>query len=193
MLNANKRNVFIAVVIFLSAALAGWLAARYYFIPSEKKDSPLIELKDTKLKTEEELDSGGENTITVMIFLPSGDTVIAEERTIQNKTLAVEIAEAALTEYIKALKDGFENVKLKGVYRDRNNTIYIDLSDEFRRGFSGDARQEYVLLKSLFETVTKNVPETEDVRLLIDGREIESIGGHFYSHYGLKTTIIEND
>jgi hypothetical protein len=185
-LTANKRNVLIAVGILLAAALAGWFAAGYYFIPSEKTDSPLIELKDSKFKTEGALASSGENTITVMIFLPSGDAVIAEERTVQNKTLAVEIAETVLTEYIKGLKEGFDNTKLNGVYRDRNNTIYIDLSDEFRRGFSGDARQEYALLKSLFETVTKNVPETEDVRLLIDGREIESIGGHFSILYGLK-------
>lgn len=190
-LTANKRNVLISVGILLVAALAGWLAARYYFIPSEKTDSPLIELKDAKSKTGEALESSIESTITVMIFLPLEDAFIVEERIIQNKTLAVEIAEAVLTEYIKGLKEGFDNTKLNGVYKDRNNIIYIDLSDEFRRGFSGDARQEYALLKSLFETVTKNVPEIEDVRLLIDGREIESIGGHFYTLYGLKETFAD--
>lgn len=192
-LTVTKRNVLIAFGILLAAALAGWLAARYYFIPPEKIDSPLIELRDDNFKTQETLGSTGEDTITVMIFLPSGDDIIAEERIVQHKILPVEIAEAVLTEYIKGLNEGFDNTKLNGVYRDRNNIIYIDLSDEFRRGFSGDARQEYALLKSLFKTVTENVPETEDVRLLIDGREIESIGGHFYSLHGLRATVIEDD
>lgn len=176
----------IAVIVLFVAVLSGWLITRYYQSPAEKHDSPLIEMKEGMPKNQAAFGISGEDTIMVKIFYPSEDGAVAEDKTVPNKPLPVAIAEAVLTEYLKGLKEGLKDTKLLGVYRDRNSVLYIDLSEEFRRNFSGDARQEYYLLKSLFDTVVANVAGTEDIRLLIEGKEIESIGGHFSSLYGLK-------
>ena len=115
-----------------------------------------------------------------------------QEKKIHGSPLPVKMAEAVVAEYLKGLKEGLRDTKLLGVYRDRGNIFYIDLSDEFRRNFSGDAGQEFYLLKSLFETVTANIAGTEDVKVLIEGKEIESIGGHISSFYPLKETVKED-
>lgn len=193
----NKSNLLIALLLLLIATLSGWLfATRYYHAPAEKSDSLLIELKDgTPQDHQNQAAFGisGEDTIAVKIFYPSEDGVTPEDRTVSNKPLPVAMADMVIEEYLKGLKEGLKDAKLLGVYRDRNNVLYIDLSDEFRRNFSGDARQEYHLLKSLFDTVVTNVAGTEDVRLLIEGREIESIGGHFSILYGLKRIKMDNE
>jgi hypothetical protein len=182
----NKRNLLIALLLLLIAAVSGWLFTRYYHAPAEKSDGPLIELKDGTPQNQAAFGISGEDTIVVKIFYPSEDGVTPEDRTIPSKPLPVAMADVVIEEYLKGLREGLKDAKLLGVYRDRNNVLYIDLSDEFRRNFSGDARQEYHLLKSLFDTVVANVAGTEDVRLLIEGKEIESIGGHFSILYGLK-------
>lgn len=182
----NKRNLLIALVLLIIAVLSGWLFARYYQPATSKTESPLIELKDGVPQNQDAFGISGEGKISVKIFYPTDEGITAEERVIPGSPLPVTMAEAVISEYLKGLNEGLKDTKLLGVYRDRNNVLYIDLSDEFRRNFSGDVRQEYYLLKSLFDTVVANVAGIEDVRLLIDGKEIESIGGHFYSLYGLK-------
>lgn len=187
----NKRNLLIALLLLLIAALSGWLFTRYYHAPSGKNDSPLIEMKDNIPYDYQDQTTkiSGEDLIIVKIFYPSTDGVISEEKTVQNKLLPVAVADVIIEEYLKRLKESVKDVKLLGVYRDRNNVFYIDFSDEIKRNFSGDARQEYYLLKSLFDTVATNITQTEDVRVLIEGKEVESIGGHFLIFYGLKRTL----
>lgn len=192
----NKSSLLIALLLLLIAILSGWLYARYYHAPAEKSDTPLIELKDETPhdhQNQAAFGISGEDTIAVKIFYPSEDGVTSEDRTVSNKPLPVAMADVVVAEYLKGLKEGLKDAKLLGVYRDRNNVLYIDLSEEFRRNFSGDARQEYHLLKSLFDTVVTNVAGTEDVRLLIEGREIEGIGGHFSILYGLKRIKMDNE
>ncbi len=183
----NKKNIIAVVVLLLFiAVLSGWLFTKYYYIPSGKNNSPLIELKEDTPQNQAAFGINGEAMIAVKIFYPSEDGVTPEDRTIPHKPLPVVMADVVIEEYLKGLKEGLKDAKLLGVYRDRNNVLYLDLSDEFRRNFYGDARQEYYLLKSLFDTAVTNVAGTEDVRLLIEGKEIESIGGHFSILYGLR-------
>jgi hypothetical protein len=182
---ALKKKISVILIVLLVSAAAGWLAARYYFSQDAISDSLppgvakeiIEELLPMKVIGDE---------VTVKIFHPSQDEIIATEIKVGHSPLHMEMVEIVMTEYLKGLGEGFEGAKVLGVYRDRRNFLYIDLSDEFRKNFSGDARQEFLLLQSLYKTVVSNFPWVEDVRLLIEGKEIESIGGHFISLYGLK-------
>ena len=77
------------------------------------------------------------------------------------------------------------NAKLLGLYFGTDNILYVDLSDEFRRGFQGDALSEFLLLRGLYESLMSNVAGITDVKLLIDGKEIESLGGHMFANRAL--------
>lgn len=185
----GKKYFFIAFVVMLLAAVAGWFATQQYLSPARQLQTPLIELKG-------ESPAGGgaplpvsDDSVTVKIFLPSADGLMVEERKIQNNPIPVEMAEAVMSEYLKGLKDEINDVRLLGVYRDKKGVIYIDVSEEFRKNFSGDVKQEFALLKSMYETITVNVPGAVDVRLLVDGKEIESLGGHFSALSPLGDTV----
>jgi hypothetical protein len=67
---------------------------------------------------------------------------------------------------------------LNATYEGTDEILYLDLSSEFRRNFQGDALSEMLLMRALYETVAANVTGIEGVRVLIDGEEVESVGGH---------------
>lgn len=186
----NKKVIVSAAILLCIALVAGWLFTRYYNLPARQADNPLIEMKEA-IPGSHEQGMGAEDMVVIRISYPSKDGIVTGEKVVQKKLLPVLMAETVLAEYLSGLKGGLEETKLLGVYRDSNNIFYIDLSDEFRRNFSGDVMQEFYLLKSLFDTVITNIAGTVDVRLLIEGREIESIGGHLYVLYGLKETVAD--
>jgi len=188
----NKKYILIALFFLLVAAVAGWFVTQHFQSAAVQFKQPLIELKGG----EPALNAGvpaaiSDDAVVVKVFLPSDEGITVVERKIQNNPIPVKMAEAVAAEYLKGLREGLNDSKLIGVYRDKRGIIYIDLSDEFRKNFSGDIRQEFELLKSLYQTITVNIPDTEDVRLLIDGKEVESVGGHFNALYPLGDTVRE--
>ncbi len=189
----DKKYILIAAAVLLVAVLAGWLVTKFYLVPENTVGQPLIELKDGTPEEKKTPAEGSDDTVQVKIFCPSETGTTVEEKKIPYVPVPVKMAESILSEYLRGLKEGLRDTKVVGVYRDRSNIFYIDLSDEFRRNFSGDARQEYYLLKSLFETVMVNLPGTEDVKVLIEGKEVESIGGHFSCFPPLKEIFQDDD
>ena len=85
-----------------------------------------------------------------------------------------------------------QNVRIIGLYKDANQILYIDLSDDLRRNFQGDAFSEYLLLNSIYESLLSNLQDFQDYKILIEGKEAETLGGHFYLKYTLKTLFYMN-
>jgi hypothetical protein len=115
------------------------------------------------------------------------------ERKLQKRTRNLAIAEAVIEEFFKAAGNGSpipQNVKLLGIYRDINQVLYLDLSDELRRNFQGDALDEFLILKGIYESLVSNVQDFQDLKVLVEGKEIETLGGHFFLKYPLKNTVL---
>ena len=181
-----KKKAFVIALILISAVLAGWLTSRYFFSSQEK---PLVEDSSSKGKQDLSIMTSSEIKVPVTIFYPGEAGLVKEEKTLAGGSLPVKLAESVLQEYFKGLKNGLNNTVVRGVYEDRNKILYVDLSDDFRRNFSGEARYEYYLLKSLYQTLVTNVSEVRDVKILIEGREIDSIGGHMLAIMPLRETV----
>ena len=128
------------------------------------------------------------------IYRPAGDRLDLIEKKIPKRISNTAIAEAVIEEFFKQSSTGPASsippdVKLLGLYRDEDQMLYIDLSDEVRRNFRGDAFSEYLLMKGLYESLVSNVRDFQDVKILVEGKELESLGGHFYLKYPLKNTV----
>lgn len=180
------KRVALIIIILISAVLAGWLTSRYFFSSQGK---PLVEDSSNSGKQNLSLLPSSEIKVSVTIFYPGGAGLVKEEKTLVGNSLPVKLAESVLQEYFKGLKSDLKNTLVRGVYEDKNKILYVDLSDEFRRNFSGEARYEYYLLKSLYQTLISNVVEVSDVKILIEGREIDSIGGHMLAIMPLRETV----
>jgi hypothetical protein len=128
------------------------------------------------------------------IYYPMEDRLEMIEKRVPRRTKQSAIAEAVIEEFFKGPGSGKivhipGNVKSLGIYRDEAQTLYVDLSDELRRNFQGDALAEYLLLKGLYESLISNLQDIQDIKILVEGKEMESLGGHFYLKYPLKNTV----
>ena len=106
----------------------------------------------------------------------------------------MDIADATVEEYLKGPRDKEGSVipkdtKILGIYRGADKILYINLSDEFRRNFQGDVMAEFLLLKGLYESLISNIDDIQDVKVLVEGKELETLGGHLYLRYPLKEMV----
>ena len=185
----NKKIWAAALILFFLAAVAGGYFFLRNFRITEKVASTSGPHQDSVENTED--------LLTLRIYYPYETGLQMAEKKVQRKTGQTAIAEAVIEEFFRGRgndKNGKGplipgNVKLLGLYRDAGQILYVDLSDEFRRNFQGDALAEYLLLKGIYESLVSNLQELHDVKLLIEGKEAETLGGHFYLKYTLKNTV----
>ncbi len=184
----RKGKLFLIIITFI--LLLGAISV-YLFIISQ---DDIITNTHPKSGVKEQA-SIIEDTTTVKVFYPVGLNLYIKEVMINRVFAPLEIAERALNELL-SLEDIIDSgvipisTKLIGLYYGINDILYIDLSQEFQRNFHGDIYDEYMLLKSIYETVMSNI-EVSDIKILIQGKEVETIGGHFYIKYPLKQTVTQ--
>jgi spore germination protein GerM len=184
-MNVKKTWVPLIVVLFLVGATAGYYLF-HTFVRSEKQVS--------ETAPPQTLSPGLEEFFTLRLYFPIDNRLQLIERKVVGRTRQSAIADAVIEEFFKGPGAGTpspipQNVRLLGLYRDSSRILYVDLSDELRRNFQGDALSEYLLLKGLYESLISNLQDVQDVKVLIEGKEAESLGGHFYLKYPLKNIV----
>ncbi|MBI5188201.1 MAG: GerMN domain-containing protein [Nitrospirae bacterium] len=177
-------GIILLILLFLSGAAGGY----FYFSKVFSKDRPPTEeIVETLTKAE--------NLFSLRIYYPAGDRLQMEERRILRRTAQMAIAEATVEEFLKGpagvmVSNIPSDARLLCLYKDADRILYVDLSDEFRRNFKGDAVTEFLLLKGLYESLVSNIQDIKDVKVLIEGKEIETLGGHLYLSYPLKDMVL---
>lgn len=182
MRRAGKLRLGMPFIIFLTLAFAASMGASYFFLKGKFSfDSPFmedIESRQTSAKqarrTEEPVrlyESGGN--------VRSGEWEISAD--------ALHGAENAIRKFMQTYK-----VRLLDLYVDSEGVVYVDLGPELRRDFRGDASEELGILSGLYRTVREAVPQVTALKVLIDGHEAETIGGHIDISRPLGESIAEN-
>jgi len=69
-------------------------------------------------------------------------------------------------------------VNLLDLYLDREGVIYIDFGSEIKKNFMGDASEELNILAGLYKGIKETVPGLTAMKILIEGKEDKSFGGH---------------
>lgn len=183
-MNSRRLWVIAVILFFLAGAAGSYLFMRSFFrqgkqLPSANGQSPPVESMDFSV---------------LRIYQPHNNRLEMTERKIPKRISNTALAEAVIEEFFKqTFTEGGpsipKNVKLLGLYKDEAQMLYIDLSDELRRNFQGDALSEYLLLKGIYESLVSNVQDFRDVKILVEGKEVETFGGHFFLKYPLKNTF----
>lgn len=175
-------GLILLVIIFLGGAVGGYL----YFLKVFPREKPAEEIAGAL--------TGTEDLFSLRIYYPAGDQLRIEERKLPRRTSQMAIAEATVEEYLKGpagvtAVNMPKDVRLLNLYKDADRILYVDLSDEFRRNFQGDALMEFLVLKGLYESLVSNTPDIQDIKVIIEGKEVETLGGHLYLLYPLKDTV----
>ncbi len=167
----NKKWILIGIIIFVLAS-AGAFSVLFYFNKG-KNDN------DVKSQTNEQLPA-------FKIYLPNSKL---EHVFLEMEKNEIQLLEKLLEVYIKQLPSPLNTTRVLEVFRDKENTIYLNLSRNFIN--QSDAYEEYELLKSLYITLKENFPWIQDMKILIEGKEIESLSGHFSIEKSLKIALEE--
>lgn len=182
--NKNYIWLTIFIVIFVFGTTGGYLYFSKKFF-SQQEAMQVLEGKGIVSSSD---------ISTLRIYYPMKGWLQMEERKVPKRITNSAIAEAVLEEFLKGpadvnLSEIPKDTKLLGLYFAADGLLYVDLSDEFRRNFKGDALAEFLLLKSLYDSLVANLPNITDVKVLIEGKELESLGGHIYLMYPLKDMV----
>ncbi len=134
-----------------------------------------------------------EQKTTVKVFFQDGHTgrLVAEEREIFNLKSRVGRAKQAIG-VLLAGPDGEDlvplfpaDVKLRALFIDAGGDAYVDLSSEVERP-TGVA-EEMRGIAAIARTLAVNFPVVKRFRLLIDGREADTLRGHISIAYPFLT------
>jgi len=182
-MNKKKLLILLLGLLFIGSLAGGYI----YFSKISSREMPGTEERVETLPQTEDI-------ISLKIYYPVGNRLHIEEKRVQGRTTQTAIAQSVIEEFFKGpvgsqVSELPKDVKLLGIYRDADGILYVDLSEEFRRNFQGDALSEYLILKGIYDSLTSNLDNVEDVKVLIEGREIETLGGHFYLSYPLKDIV----
>ena len=182
---SNRLLQISLVVLLFFAGVAG----SYFFMHNFARPEKLI--PSLKLQSPS---SESEDLTVLRIYQPRNGRLEMTEKKSAKRISSVAIAEDVVEEFFKQpVAEGVSgiplHVKLLGLYKDEAQMLYIDLSDEVRRNFQGDALSEYLLLNGLYESLVSNVPDFQDVKILVEGRELETLGGHIYLKHPLKNIL----
>lgn len=185
-MNIKKGRIWLLLLILSVGVISLYLMRDRIFQPREKADAGITTENDLPVF---------EDFSYLRIYYPAEDGLRMVEKKIPKRTKQIALAEAVIEEFFKGNEDSRETnipkgVKFLGLYRDDENILYIDLSDELRRNFQGDALSEYLILKGIYESLISNLRDFNDFKILVDGKELETLGGHFYLKYKLKSTVI---
>ncbi len=185
-MNSRKIWIILVITLFLAGATGGFLLFRKFTLKGKAMESPGVVQDANQL--------GGEEPVALRLYYPGDGRLALSEKNISRRLKQITMATAVIEEYFKgpgsAKSPHFpQNVKLLGLYKDASQMLYADLSDELRRNFQGDALDEYLLLKGIYETIISNLQDVQDVKILIEGKEVESLGGHLYLKFPLKNMV----
>jgi len=103
--------------------------------------------------------------------VPLADGPVAQARAIVESQLAAE-PPASLARTIPA------GVTLRGLFVSQSNEVFVDLDPAIKTGHAGGSLQELLTVYTIVNALLTNLPTLQQVQILIDGREADTLAGH---------------
>ena len=162
------RGIFLLVLLISFSASVG--AGFFYFKEKVAFESSFIADIESRHALAERI----KQKKTDMRLYDAGKHISeAESDRVFRKDTMLVVAEDLIRKQVKPYR-----VRLLDLYMDREGIVYIDFGDELRKNFHGDVLEELNILGGLFRKIKSAVPGFKALKILIEGRETESFGGH---------------
>lgn len=168
----NKRTAVLSTIVVISVIfLAVLFIALFDYVYPPATGEHAAEKK--KEKTEFTLffsDAEERFLLPEKRFLP-------KEKTPEKQ--AAEIINALMSGSKTGLINTFPvGVELNSVKREGNDTLIVDFRESLVKNHPGGSSAEMATVYSLTNTLTANLPEIKKVKILIEGKQRESLKGH---------------
>lgn len=162
------RGIFLLVLFISFSVSAG--AGFFYFKDKFAFESSFIAEIESRHALAERIKK---KKTDMRLYDADKHTSEAESARVFRKDTMLVVAEDIIRKQVKPY-----SVRLLDLYMDREGIVYIDFGDELRKNFHGDTLEELNILAGLFRQIKAAVPGFKALKILIEGREAESFGGH---------------
>ncbi len=160
--------VLLAVGLWLVTLVPGWLSRN----PAEPTPAPAPEASSAR-------------RIQATLFYVSGDgsELIAVSRDVPYGATPAEQARHILAAQVRTPPEGYVSAipagtNVRTVFIGSKGEAYVDLSPEATLGQLGGSLDEALAVFAIVNAVTTNLPDVTAVQILVDGKEVDSLGGH---------------
>lgn len=103
--------------------------------------------------------------------VPLAEGAVAQARSILEAQLSAE-AQAPLVSTIP------KGAALRGIYVSDRNEVFVDLDPAIRTAHPGGTMQELMTVYTIVNAVLTNLPNLQEVQILIGGQEADTLAGH---------------
>lgn len=157
--------LIVAALVFATAATASY----FYLKPKLAFMSPFIESIESRYSGAKSPEVE-EDSLRLYKSLQRDSAGIYDK---SGQAALLVTAENVIKKYMASY-----DTKLLDLYMDKKGTIYADFSSELKKKFKGDAFDEHQIIAGLYRNIRVNVPNFNSLKILIEGKEIDSLGGH---------------
>lgn len=135
-------------------------------------------------------------TVAHLYFVDKGKPYLAaEERVLVSSDDPAQFGKSILEALIAGPEQEFvrtipQNVELNALYVTPDGHAYVDLSESVSTMHPGGSETELLTLYSIVNSLVLNVPGIEMVKILIDGRESDTLAGHIDLRFPFKANML---
>ena len=172
----HDRLLFVVVVIILAAAAAGvyvWTLMRSPGV-QQNAEAPAQPVLAKPPRADEPL--------TITLYFPSDGMLAsgsaAVKRQPDGQSQAREILAAMLGDQRAAQTALLKDIRLRELYLDATGTAYVDLAAAPQKEIRASAGEELTAIYAIVNALTQNLEEIKRIRILLDGREAQTLAGH---------------
>jgi spore germination protein GerM len=188
----SRRRVLTAVAIGIAAVALGWILMTglsrvlQTSEPPEPIDAPAQQTAPAPAPAVPRIkatlfygSADGLGLVPVEQEIPLAQGTVAQARALIEAQLTV----AAPEGFVSTIPEG---TKLLGVYVSERNEAFVDLDTTVRSKHPGGSMNELFTVYTVVNVLTTNIPDIQNVQLLIDGREVDTLAGHVVLRHPLR-------
>ncbi len=180
----NVRHLTLAIIVGTCAVALGWglMTALSRVLrtsepvevatdapqPPATASTPAVPRIQAKLFF---ISEDGQRLVATEREVPLAEGVVAQARALVDAQLSAE----ATPPLARSVPDG---TVLRGLYVSSRNEIFVDLDGAVRARHPGGSLNELLTVYAIVNAITVNLPDVQEVQLLIDGREVDTLAGH---------------
>lgn len=180
----NRRRVMTAAAIGVAAVALGWALmtglsrALQTSEPPEPIDAPAQQTAPATTTAVPRIKAtlffgspDGLGLVPVEQEIPLAQGTVAQARALIEAQLTTIPPEG----HVSTIPEG---TKLLGVYVSEKNEAFVDLDATVRTKHPGGSMNELFTVYTMVNVLTSNFPDIQNVQILIDGREVDTLAGH---------------
>jgi spore germination protein GerM len=179
-LRAKLLVLILAVVLGAGSFYLRSLARRVFWEPAQHGEEAIR----TRL-SEAALQPARTPSQTATLYFPSLNDrrLVPESRSVTWAETDADRVRQILLALIEGSHQGLgrvlpASVNIRAIFLAPEGTAYVDFSSEFPAGLAPGIESESLAVYALTNSITTNISSVKKVKLLIQGQEVETLGGH---------------